>query len=101
MTDEKFTKLSEEDLDWVVGGTKHKDCFMFKNENGNYSIIQFTCDLDDAAYKKVYDKASKGIQPDVEELGGNGSSLSRGIGGHSFDAYVKYMEDQGFSVHVK
>ncbi len=100
MTEEKFTRLSEQELDLVAGGAKHKDTFVFKLENGNYSVIKFSCDLDDASYKKVYDKASKGIVPDFSDIGLNGDIRSFGFGAKDYDKFVKLNAEQGYALHV-
>ena len=99
MTEEKFTKLAEEDLDLVAGGTMHKDVFVFKLESGKYKIIQFSCDLDDASYKKVYAKASQGIVPDIFDLQLSGSSSCYPISAEKYASYIKDREKEGFSIH--
>lgn len=99
MTEEKFTKLAEEDLDLVAGGTMHKDVFVFKLESGKYKIIQFSCDLDDASYKKVYDKASKGIVPDILELPNGSRSCYNGASAETCAKILEKRKKEGFSIH--
>lgn len=98
MTEEKFTKLSEEDLDLVAGGTLYKDCFVFRKSDGNYIYIETKFDGSEATHQQVIATASKGKIPDLTGISGSQSGR-RGGGAQNHDRYIAMKKEKGYTIH--
>ena len=100
MTDEKFTKLSEEDLDLVVGG-EYKDVKITRLKNGKYHVESLIDRSNEALHTMFLNKFLNGTLTDKDKLtpGADFGTSSKFLRAEFYDSYVEYCRKQGFTIH--
>lgn len=97
MTEEKFAKLSEEDLEMVSGGDEFQDVFIFKKKDGNYLCIHTTYTGTKENFQGLLTLLSGGS---VSELNIPGLGISRmTIPASAHDRMVAKWQKRGYTIH--
>ena len=96
MTDEKFTKLSEEDLDLVVGGAVFHDVFITPSATkpGKYDIVHRKFEGDPETYKAFM--AGKPVNDLNVKISKNSF---QGCSAADVAKMTKKYKDRGYTIH--